>query len=210
MPVPPADPAPQPRTRLVLATGSESRRAMVAAAGLTADLAPARIDEEAVRQALAAEGASPRDQADALAEMKARKISDRVPGALVLGADQILDLDGQVFAKPETAEAARAQLARLSGKTHRLHSAAVVYRDGEPLWRHVGTARLTLNTLSERFIDGYVFRNWDDIRHTVGGYMIEKEGVRLMARIEGDHFTILGLPLLPLLNWLRVTGEIDG
>lgn len=199
-----------PKTPLILASSSASRRAMLQAAGLDATCQPARIDEEAIRAALTAEGASPRDQADALAEMKARKISERMPAALVLGGDQILDLKGEVFAKPSSPDAAREQLRALSGQTHRLHSAAVVYRDGKPLWRHVGEARLTLNTLPEAFIDGYVSRNWDEIRHTVGCYMIEKEGVRLMARIEGDHFTILGLPLLPLLNWLRVTGEIDG
>lgn len=201
---------PCPRTPLILASNSASRRAMLSAVGLQADAMPARIDEETIRTSLAAEGATPRDQADALAELKARKISDRHPGALVLGSDQILDLKGAVFAKPETPEAARDHLRALSGQTHRLHSAAVVYRDGKPLWRHVSEARLTLNTLSEPFIDSYVSRNWDEIRHTVGCYMIEKEGARLMARIEGDHFTILGLPLLPLLNWLRVTGEIDG
>ncbi|MEI4485396.1 Maf family protein [Frigidibacter sp. MR17.14] len=200
---------PLPQPPLILASGSTSRRAMLEAAGLAIETRPARIDEEAIRAALQVEGASPRDQADALAEMKARKVSDKAPGALVLGADQILELKGEVFVKPETPEIARTQIRALSGKTHRLLSAAVIYRDGKPLWRHVGEARLTLNELSDGFIDGYVSRNWDEIRHTVGGYMIEKEGVRLMARIEGDHFTILGLPLLPLLSWLRVTGEIE-
>lgn len=195
-------------TPLLLASASETRAAMLRAAGLSPQVLPARIDEEAIRAALQAEGAGPRDLADALAEMKARKLSDKHPGALVLGADQVLELKGEVFAKPETPDAARAQLRALSGKTHRLLSAAVVYRAGKPEWRHVGEARLTMHDLTGGEIDSYVTRNWDSIRHSVGCYQIEKEGVRLMSRIEGDHFTILGLPLIPLLSWLRLRGEM--
>lgn len=195
---------------LVLASASASRAALLRNAALDIDTRPARIDEETIRAALEAEGAKPRDIADALAEMKARKISERDPAALVLGCDQILDLDGEVFGKAEDPEAARAQLRRLSGRTHRLHSAAVVYREAKPVWRHVGEARLTLHPLSDRFIGDYVDRNWDSIRHCVGCYMIESEGIRLMSRIEGDCFTIQGLPLVPLLNWMRLIGEIDG
>ncbi len=193
---------------LLLASASETRAAMLRAAGLAPQVLPARIDEEAIRAALEAEGASPRDLADALAEMKARKLSDKHPEALVLGADQVLELKGEVFAKPETPDAARAQLRALSGKTHRLLSAAVIYRASKPEWRHVGEARLTMHDLSDAFIDAYVTRNWDSIRHSVGCYQIEKEGVCLMSRVEGDHFTILGLPLIPLLSWLRLRGEM--
>lgn len=195
-------------TPLLLASASETRAAMLRAAGLSPQVLPARIDEEAIRAALQAEGAGPRDLADALAEMKARKLSDKHPGALVLGADQVLELKGEVFAKPETPDAARAQLRALSGKTHRLLSAAVVYRAGKPEWRHVGEARLTMHDLTGGEIDSYVTRNWESIRHSVGCYQIEKEGVCLMSRIEGDHFTILGLPLIPLLSWLRLRGEM--
>ena len=195
-------------TPLLLASASETRAAMLRAAGLSPQVLPARIDEEAIRAALQAEGAGPRDLADALAEMKARKLSDKHPDALVLGADQVLELKGEVFAKPETPDAARAQLRALSGKTHRLLSAAVVYRAGKPEWRHVGEARLTMHDLTGGEIDSYVTRNWDSIRHSVGCYQIEKEGVCLMSRIEGDHFTILGLPLIPLLSWLRLRGEM--
>ena len=195
-------------TPLLLASASETRAAMLHAAGLAPQILPARIDEEAIRAALQAEGATPRDLADALAEMKARKLSDKHPGALVLGADQVLELKGEVFAKPETPDAARAQLRALSGKTHRLLSAAVIYRAAKPEWRHVGEARLTMHDLSDSFIDAYVARNWDSIRHSVGCYQIEKEGVCLMSRVEGDHFTILGLPLIPLLSWLRLRGEM--
>ena len=193
---------------ILLASASEIRATLLRRIGLEPEIRPARIDEEAIRAALLAEGASPRDQADALAEMKARKISEKAPEAMVIGADQILELKGDVFAKPESPDAARAQLRALSGKTHRLLSAAVVYRGGEPLWRHVGEARLTLHRLSDAFIDRHVDMYWEGIRHSVGCYRIEEEGVRLMSRIEGDHFTILGLPLIELQAWLILRGVL--
>lgn len=194
--------------RLVLASSSEIRARLLRNAGLSPEIRPARIDEEAIRAALTAEGAGPRDLADALAEMKARRVSERDPEALVLGADQVLELDGQVFAKPADPPTARAQLRALAGRTHRLLSAAVVCRAGQPLWRHVGTARLTMREVSDPWLDDYLARNWDSIRHSVGAYRIEEEGVRLFTRIEGDHFTILGLPLIELLTWLTVRGDI--
>jgi septum formation protein len=196
--------------RLILASSSEARRRMLAAAGLTFDTAAARIDAPALRAALDAEGAAPRDVADALAEAKALKVSARNPGALVIGADQVLDLDREIFPKAGTPEELRAQLARLAGRGHRLHSAAVAAEDGEPIWRHVGEARLHVRSASDRWLDEYVARNWQYIRGSVGGYLIEGEGVRLFDRVEGDTFTIQGLPLLPLLSWLTLRGSIPG
>lgn len=194
--------------RIILASASEIRAALLRNAGLEVEIRPARIDEPAIRAALEAEGVGPRDQADALAEAKAKKISDRAPDALVLGCDQILDLNGHALAKPETPDEACAQLAALSGRTHSLLSAAVAFQGGKPLWRHVGTARLTMHRLSDSYIEDYVARNWDSIRHSVGCYKLEEEGVRLMSEIEGSHFTILGLPLIELLDWLAVRGDI--
>lgn len=163
-----------------------------------------------MKAGLQAENAPPRDIADTLAEAKARKISPRHPGNLVLGCDQVLAFDGACLSKPETPDDAHRQLASLRGATHRLLSAAVLYRDGEPLWRHVGTARLTMRSFSDEYLGAYVARNWGSIRHSVGAYKLEEEGVRLFSRIEGDYFTILGLPLLELLAYLTLRGDIDG
>lgn len=193
---------------LVLASTSPVRLQMLRAAGLTVEPIAPRVDESAVREALVAEDAHPRDIADTLAEMKARKVAEKRPADLVLGCDQVLALDRESFAKPETPAEARDQLRRLRGKTHRLHSAIVAYEDAEPVWRHVAEARLTMHQISDTYLDDYVTRNWDSIRHSVGGYKIEEEGVRLFSAITGDHFTILGLPLLPLLAWLGTRGMI--
>lgn len=195
---------------LVLASTSAIRRQLLQTAGLAVVVSQPRIDEDAMKAALAAENASARDIADALAEAKARKVSPRHPGLLVLGCDQVLDHAGACLSKPATPDDARAQLAALRGGTHRLLSAAVIYRDGEPLWRHVGTVRLTMRAVSDAYLDDYVDRNWDSVRHSVGAYKLEEEGVRLFTRIDGDYFTVLGLPLLDLLNFLTLRGDIDG
>lgn len=187
---------------LILASGSEIRATLLRNAGIAFSVQKPRVDEETMRLGLQAEGANPRDIADALAEMKALRVSDKNPGALVLGCDQVLDRGGDVLAKPETPEEAREQLVSLRGKTHRLLSADVLYKDGQPLWRHVGVARLTMRDFSDAYLDDYIGRNWDSIRWSVGGYKLEEEGVRLFSGIEGDYFTILGLPLLELINYL--------
>lgn len=193
---------------MILASTSPTRLAMLRAAGLNPTPIAPRVDEATIRDALVAEGAHPRDIADALAEMKARKVAEKHPTDLVLGCDQVLALDRQTFAKPETPDDARAQLRQLRGKTHKLLSALVVYENAEPVWRFVGEARLTMHDLSDTYLNDYVDRNWESVRHSVGGYKIEEEGVRLFSAITGDHFTILGLPLLPLLAYLRNRGMI--
>lgn len=193
---------------MILASTSPTRLAMLRAAGLNPIPVAPRVDEASIRDALTAEGAHPRDIADTLAEMKARKVAEKHPEALVLGCDQVLALDREIFAKPETPDDAHAQLRRLRGKTHKLLSALVVYENAEPVWRFVGEARLTMHDISDAYLDDYVTRNWDSIRHSVGCYKVEEEGVRLFSAITGDHFTILGLPLLPLLAYLGNKGMI--
>lgn len=193
---------------LILASASEIRLRLLLAAGLEVRSIPARIDEAAILAALHAEGASPRDIADTLAEMKARKLADRHPADLILGCDQVLDFDGQPWAKPDSPEQAHHQLRALRGQTHRLQSAVVAYEGGKPVWRHVAEAQLTMHDFSDAYLQDYISRNWRSIRHAVGCYKLEEEGVRLFSDVKGDYFTILGLPLLPLLAWLRIKGVI--
>ncbi len=194
----------------ILASGSTIRAQMLRQAGLEFDVQTARVDEVTVRAALEAEQAAPRDIADTLAEMKARKISDKNPGSMVLGCDQVLAFDRQVLGKPETPEQALEQLRQLRGQRHMLLSAAVLVQNGEPLWRHVGQVRLMMRDFSDAYLAGYLDRNWASIQESVGGYKLEEEGVRLFSRVDGDYFTVLGLPLLELLNYLTIRGEIDG
>jgi septum formation protein len=165
------------------------------------------VDEQSIKTSLAQAGAKPRDIADALAEAKARKLSRKMPTAMVLGCDQIcVGPDGFIFDKPETPDDARSHLAQLSCKVHRLISAAVICEQGEPVWRVIDTAQLTMRNLSPRFIDTYVETYWDEIRHCVGCYRIEAEGAQLFANVSGSQFTIIGMPLLPLLDYLRIRG----
>ncbi len=193
---------------LILASSSAIRLQLLRAAGPSVSAQSPRVDEETVRLALQSEDAPPRDIADTLAEMKARKISERHPADLVIGCDQVLALGREVFGKAETPAQARDQLTRLRGKTHRLHSAIVAYENAVPVWRHISEASLTMHDVSDPYLDDYLARNWDSIRHSVGCYKLEEEGVRLFSAITGDYFTILGLPLLPLLAWLGTRGMI--
>lgn len=193
---------------LILASTSKARADLLRNAGVTFQTKPALVDEEEVKAALRAEGAPPRDQADILAEMKALSVSRTTPGALVLGADQILDQSGEAFDKPTSREGARDQLIRLRGARHELLSAAVIARDGEPIWRHIGCARLHMRPFTDAFLDDYLDQMGDTVTSTVGGYMLEGLGAQLFSHIDGDYFTILGLPLIETLGFLRLHGHL--
>ncbi len=196
-------------TMVVLASASRARAAMLERAGVHVALDPAAVDEEEVKAAARAEGASAEDVAEMLAEMKAKRVTRRHGGALVIGADQMLECEGVWFDKPGTREAARRQLMDLRGRTHRLVSAAVVVLDGERLWHSVADARLTVRRFSDAFLDRYLDEAGDGVLHSVGAYHIEGLGAQLFSRVEGDLFTILGMPLLPLLGFLRAHGVIQ-
>ncbi|WP_368185572.1 nucleoside triphosphate pyrophosphatase [Aestuariibius sp. HNIBRBA575] len=191
---------------IILASNSQIRATLLRNAGVSFDVLAKKIDEESIRASLQAEEASPRDIADALAEMKAARAAEAHPNSFVLGCDQILAFQQNCFAKPADKNDARQQLQQLRGKQHQLLSAAVLYHENKPIWRHVGQVRLTMRPFSDAYLDDYLDRNWDSIRHAVGCYKLEEEGVRLFSRVEGDYFNVLGLPLLEFLSYLTLRG----
>lgn len=193
---------------LVLASASEVRADLLRRAHVQVETMPSRIDEESVKAGMLAEDASPRDIADLLAEMKATKAAGKRPDAIVLGCDQVLDLNGSLLSKPSSPQDAVRQLHLMRGQRHKLLSACVAVEDGKPVWRHVGVVTLQMRDLSDKYVDDYVDRNWDSIQSSVGAYKLEEEGSRLFTSISGDYFSVLGLPLLPLLNWLAIRGDI--
>lgn len=195
---------------VVLASASPFRRKMLEDAGVAVETARPGIDERSVEAAVEGSGITPEELAAILAEAKALDVSERMPGRLVVGADQTLSLGDEVLHKARDMEEARRRLLALSGRTHQLNSAAVLARDGQVLWRHVGVARLTMRPLDPAFVGRHLSQVGDKVLGSVGAYQIEGEGIQLFERIEGDHFTIVGLPLLPLLAKLRELGAIDG
>lgn len=197
-----------PEHRLILASKSKSRATVLKAAGLTFEQIGSGVDEDALKDALRAEGASVAKQADLLAETKALKVSISHQG-VVLGCDQMLDLDGVGLDKVDTREAAADILRRLRGKTHILQSAIVACIDGAPVWRHLSQPRLRVRNFSNAFLEEYLDAIGDAAFESVGCYQIEGRGAQLFDRIEGDYFSILGMPLLPLMQWLRDRGSLQ-
>jgi septum formation protein len=195
---------------IILGSGSRFRRQLLENAGLAVEVDRPRIDERMAERAVEGSGLTPAELAEILAEAKATDVSTRHPGRLVVGCDQTMSLEERLFHKPEDMEAARRHLLALSGRTHELHSAVVLARDGDPIWRHVSTARLTMRQLDPAFIGRHLARVGSKALESVGAYQIEGEGIQLFEAVDGDHFTIVGLPLLPLLAELRRLGAIDG
>ena len=193
---------------LILGTASEARAKMLRDAGVAIETHPASVDEDAVKQAYRADGSSARTLAEALAEIKAKHVGASHPKALTLGADQILDFEGTTLDKPHNRDEARAQLQSLRGKSHELISAAVICEGATPVWRRTGTAKLTMRFFTDAFLDEYLDEEGDAVLTTVGGYRIEQRGAQLFNRIEGDYFSILGLPLLEVLGFLRERGML--
>jgi septum formation protein len=195
---------------LILASASPFRKALLTNAGLDFVSIRPEIDERAAEAPLKDSGATPEDVALVLATAKAVNVSESNPGGLVIGSDQTLSLGDEIFHKPADMEGARRHLLRLSGKTHQLNSAVAVVRDGQTLWSHTGIARLTMRHLDPAFIGRHLARVGDKALGSVGAYQIEGEGIQLFEKIEGDYFTIVGLPMLPLLAALRDLDAIDG
>ena len=192
---------------VILASKSLARRAVLEAAGVAVEIAGSGVDEQAMKASLLADGAGPRDVADALAELKALKVARSRPD-FVVGADQTLEFEGRLYDKVATLEEARARLKLLRGKPHRLHSAVVVAKDGAPVWRELVSATLTMREFSDGFLEDYLAIEGAASLGSVGCYRLEGPGAQLFSRIEGDYFAILGLPLLGLLEFLRQHGAL--
>ncbi|HVI52767.1 MAG TPA: Maf family protein [Candidatus Sulfotelmatobacter sp.] len=193
---------------VILASASRTRGAMLENAGVPFTALPPGVDEDAVKASLKGEGATAAEAAEALAEIKATRLSQRHHGALVIGADQMLVCDDRWYDKPADRLAARGQLLELRGKTHHLVTASVVMLGGQRIWHHVETAKLTMRPFSEEFLEQYLDKAGDAVLSSVGAYQLEAAGAQLFSRVEGNHFVILGLPLLPLLDFLRVHGVL--
>ncbi|MDJ0919812.1 MAG: Maf family protein [Henriciella sp.] len=192
---------------IILASGSASRRALLSGAGIEAETFKPNVDEDAAKAAMRQKGMSVRDQAMQLAELKAIKVSSQASG-LVIGGDQMLNLGGEAFDKPGNLDEAANHLRRLSGQAHYLETAIVVAEDGQVVWRHLNRPQLTVRVLSETFIEDYIYACGSALLSTVGAYQLEGRGSQLFTRIEGDYFSILGLPLLPLLDYFRTRGVL--
>lgn len=195
-------------TSVILASGSAIRAKLLREAGVTFDVEIAKIDETAIIASLKAENAKPADVVDVLAEYKAQRVAAKHNDSLVIGCDQILVCDKQIFEKSTTYDEAYGVLQSLRGKVHHLMSAVVIFEDGKPVWRYMGRAQLIMRGFSDEFLQSYLDENVDSILSSVGCYKLEEIGAQLFTRIQGDYFTILGIPLLEVLGFLRTRGVL--
>ena len=195
--------------QVILASASSIRSQMLNNVGVKHEICPARIDEEAIKASLISEFTEPRDMADILADLKAKKVSVQQPNAFVIGADQVLEFGDRVYSKGKTQDDLKELLLELKGHSHILYSAAVIYKEARPVWRHVGKVTLTMRDLSSAYIHDYVIKEWDNVRSCVGGYKIEEKGLRLFDKIDGDYFSILGLPLLDIVRFFDANGVLE-
>ncbi len=193
---------------IILASASDIRSQLLRNADIEHEVIPASIDEQMIKASLASEGTNPRDIAEALAEQKAKKISLKYPNAFVIGSDQVLDFHGQACSKSLSPECLVEFLVKISGKDHRLYSAAVIYQDARPIWRHIGKVTLAMRELSQDYIKEYVSSEWENVKHCVGGYKIEDMGLRLFNKIDGDYFVVLGLPMFEIIRFFDVNGAL--
>jgi len=196
------------KKRIVLASQSMARQNMLRQAGVEFEVKPARIDEEAIIKSLLTDGATTNDIVDALAEYKALRVAGSNPDGLIIGSDQILVCEKKIYSKAQNMEQAKTTLKELRGKSHQLLSAAVIFEDGKPVWRTVSRAQLFMRNYSDEYLDDYLEYCGSDILSSVGCYFLEDKGVNLFSRIQGDYFTVLGFPLLDVLEFLRNRGVI--
>lgn len=194
---------------IVLASKSQIRSLLLEKAGIEFSTVDPAIDEKEVKLSYISNNYPTRDIADVLADMKARKISNRFPDSIVIGCDQTLDFNSKILSKAKDQDELIHQLKQLQGNKHKLHSACVVYNAQKPEWRFIGSVSMTMRNLSDRYISKYVQDNWDDIKHSVGGYQLESSGISLFSKIDGDYFSVLGLPIIQLVGHLLNRGVIE-
>ena len=194
---------------IILASKSPIRSLLLEKTGIEFSTVDPAIDEKEVKLSYISNNYPTRDIADVLADMKARKISNRFPDSIVIGCDQILDFNSKILSKAKDQDELIHQLKQLQGNKHKLHSACVVYNAQKPEWRFIGSVSMTMRNLSDRYISKYVQDNWDDIKHSVGGYQMESSGISLFSKIDGDYFSVLGLPIIQLIDHLLNRGVIE-